>query len=115
MPDEERWVEVEWIVLPAGERAPNLPADTRLVPYMARTRGLSPVADPGAQTTVTTPSGRRIAGRLVAVEPGYDHSFGHPPVAWTTVRESIRRLVSTAHGAAPSHAHDDAASGPSSG
>lgn len=113
MPDEERWIEIEWVVLPVGERAPNLPDDTRLVPYMARTRGLSHADEPGSQATVITPSGRRIAGRLIAVDPGYDHSFGQPPGAWTAVRESIRRLVSSARDASLSGADGNPTGGAS--
>ena len=87
------WVEIEWVVLSAEQRSANVPDDTRRVAYMARTRGLSASREIGASTTVLTPSGRLLEGKIVSTEPGYDHSFGHPGEGWIALREAVRRLV----------------------
>ena len=38
---QEVWTELEWLVLRPEERAESCPPDTRLLPYMARTRGMA--------------------------------------------------------------------------
>lgn len=89
----QHWVEIEWVVLPARHRSGNLPEDTSQVPYMARTRGLSEVQEPGTETSVLTATGRMLHGKIVSVRPGFAHSFGRPSEAWIELRESVRTQV----------------------
>ncbi len=73
------WVEVHGIVLPAGERAPQVPQDTQGVPLEMRVKGfLVAPAALGEEAEIVTQTGRRLRGRLAAVNPSYTHSFGAP-------------------------------------
>jgi hypothetical protein len=73
------WVEVQQVVLTAGNRAPNVPADTAAVDFVARIRGfLSTDARLGAEVTVRTLAGRNVNGRLTAVNPRNPADFGDP-------------------------------------
>jgi 2-amino-4-ketopentanoate thiolase alpha subunit len=73
------WVEVQRVVLKAGERAPNVPNDTARVDFVARIRGfLLAEAPMGTQATVRTLAGRQVSGRLTAVNPRNPADFGNP-------------------------------------
>ena len=73
------WVEVQGTVLPAGERAPQVPQDTQGVPLEMRVKGflVAPTAL-GEEAEIVTPTGRKLRGRLAAVNPACSHSFGAP-------------------------------------
>lgn len=88
------WVELHAVVLAAGERAPQVPAETQRVPLERLVRGwlVEPVAL-GETATIRTPAGRRLQGRLVAVEPGHHHSFGPPVPALGAIGGELRRLL----------------------
>lgn len=71
------WVQVHAAVLAPGERAPQVPADTQKVPLEMWVKGfLDEDAELGAEATVTTVTGRKVRGKLVAVNPAYTHGFG---------------------------------------
>lgn len=71
------WVEIERVLLKPEERAPQVPEDTRKVPYVMRVSGfLENDADLGDEVRVKTLSGRIVEGVLSIVRPYYDHSFG---------------------------------------
>ena len=71
------WVQIEHRVLEPAERAPNLPEDTRRLPYVLRVSGfLLEDAAIGTETRVRTLIGRELQGSLTKVNPSYDHSFG---------------------------------------
>lgn len=75
------WVEIESVLLEPGERAPNLPPETAKVPYILKASGfLVGDAELGREATIRTLIGLEYRGRVVAVNPGYGHSFG-PTVA----------------------------------
>jgi len=77
--DAGSWVEIRQVVLPAGERAPHVPADTGQVPFVARLRGfLVASAAIGDDVTVRTLVGREVAGTLTAVDPRNPADFGDP-------------------------------------
>ena len=88
------WVEIQQIVLPAGERAPNVPADTAGVDFVARIRGfLLAEAAMGAEATVRTLAGRLVNGRLTAVDPRNPADFGDPvPELLRLGGEAVRSL-----------------------
>lgn len=73
------WVEIHRVVLAAGERAPQVPADTQAVDLEMRVKGwLVATTAIGEQAEIETPAGRHLKGTLVAVNPAYDHGFGAP-------------------------------------
>jgi hypothetical protein len=88
------WVELHDVVLPAGQRAPQVPPETQRVPLELLVRGwLVEPAALGEVATIRTPARRQVRGRLVAVEPGHHHSFGPPVPALGTVGDELRRLL----------------------
>ncbi len=71
------WVQIETVLLAPEHRPEGLPAETRACPYVMRVNGyLEDPADAGQECRVRTLSGRRVAGRLLAGEPAYGHSYG---------------------------------------
>lgn len=71
------WVQIERRVLEPAERAPDLPEDTRQLPYVLRVSGfLLEDAAIGADARVRTLIGRELDGSLTAVNPSYEHGFG---------------------------------------
>jgi len=88
------WVEIHGIVLPAGGRAPQVPEDTRQVPLEMRVKGLL-LADArlGDEVEIRTPAGRRLRGTLSRANPGYEHGFGPPIAALSTVADEVRALL----------------------
>lgn len=73
------WVEIQSIILAAGERAPQVPDDTNRVPLEMRVKGfLASSAVLGEQVEILTVAGRRLFGTLHAVNPPYTHGFGAP-------------------------------------
>ena len=88
------WVEIDTVVLNAGERAPQVPADTRRVPLEMRVKGylLKPAAI-GGNAEIETPSGRHLRGRLAEVNPAYTHSFGKPVPELSSIGREVRALL----------------------
>ena len=57
------WVQIRSIVLPPGQRAPQVPADTQAVPLFMLVKGfLQHDARVGDEATITTVIGRRVTG-----------------------------------------------------
>jgi 2-amino-4-ketopentanoate thiolase alpha subunit len=92
---QQVWTELEWLVLSPEERANGCPPDTRQLPYMARARGMAAHPVIGTEAEVSTASGRRIRGRVRELEPGYEHTFGHPLPQWVHMKNHIRELVAS--------------------
>ena len=63
--DKGSWVEIHQTVLPAGERAPRVPDDTRQVPLEMRVKGflVAPAAI-GEVAEIETATGRSAGSRL---------------------------------------------------
>jgi hypothetical protein len=88
------WVEIHRIVLPAGERAPQVPPDTARVPLEMRVKGfLAEPAAVGAQAEIMTAAGRRLRGTLVEKNPAYTHGFGAPVPELTTIGGEVRTIL----------------------
>jgi hypothetical protein len=88
------WVEIQQVVLPAGERAPQVPDDTQRVDLELRVKGfLQAPAVEGEEAEILTPAGRRLRGTLVAVNPAYTHGFGAPIPELATVGAEVRGLL----------------------
>ena len=92
--DKGTWVEIHSIVLVAGERAPQVPEDTRAVPLELRAKGwLVAPAAPGDQVTIVTAAGRSLRGTLVEVNPAYSHGFGPPVPELLSIGAEVRALL----------------------
>lgn len=72
------WVKIHDIVLDIGERATNLPQDTKNVPLEMWVKGflLNDNAKIGDMVEIQTYIGRKINGCLVEVDPYYNHDYG---------------------------------------
>ena len=88
------WVEIYNVVLPANERAPQVPEDTQRVPLQMRVKGflLAP-ADIGKDAEIETLSGRHLRGTLAQVNPAYTHSFGAPLPELSPIGCEVRALL----------------------
>lgn len=92
--DKGTWVEIHSIVLPAGERAPQVPADTQRVPLEMRVKGfLAAPARLGDEVNIVTAAGRSLSGTLVEVNPAYAHGFGSPVPELTGIGAEVRALL----------------------
>jgi hypothetical protein len=90
----QTWVEVQRVVLQAGERAPQVPADTQQVPLEMRVKGfLVHDATLGDDVDIVTPAGRRLRGTLVAINPAYTHTYGPPVPALSTIGGEVRAIL----------------------
>ena len=88
------WVEIHNIVLPAGERAPQVPEDTQQVPLEMRVKGF--LAEPASldeEAEIITTAGRHLRGRLVEVNPAYSHRFGAPIPELSTIGGEVRAIL----------------------
>ena len=84
------FVQIYQVVLSSLERASHLPVDTKEVPFEVRMKGrLLQDAELGQRVSIETPSKRIESGILIAVEPHYDHSFGHHVEILRQVRNII--------------------------
>lgn len=71
------WVQIHQVVLPAGERAPQVPDDTQEVPLELRVKGfLLTEAEIGEEVEIETMTGRKLKGILENPDPSYEHKFG---------------------------------------
>jgi 2-amino-4-ketopentanoate thiolase alpha subunit len=85
------WVEVERVLLEPAERASNLPAETASQPLLTWVKGFAAAeAVLGQEVAVETMTGRRVTGRLSAINPGYFHTFGQPIPELTHVGTDLR-------------------------
>jgi len=72
------WVRIYNVVLTPEQRAPQVPEDTKKVPLEMWDKGflLDEKANIGEIVEVETYIGRKISGKLIEIEPYYDHDFG---------------------------------------
>ena len=88
------WVEIHSMVLPAGERAPQVPKDTQKVPLVMRVKGfLLEAANVGDVVEIETRTGRRLSGTLVIVNPAYTHTFGSPIDELSAIGSEVRNIL----------------------
>lgn len=88
------WVQIMEVVLEPGERAPKIPKDTSQVPYVMKVKGfLTQDANIGDIVTIKTVIDRTVSGKLVAVNPRYDHSFGPPPNRFMNIGYKLRKIL----------------------
>ena len=88
------WVEISAVLLSPAERSPNLPPDTAKVPLVMRVRGVAQkAAKVGAVVSVRTQAGRVLRGKLVAVNPRFDHDFGGCVPELIETRRRLKELM----------------------
>ena len=88
------WVEIQNIILEVGERAAQVPQDTRQVPLELRVKGfLVAAAALGDEAEIETPTGRRLCGRLTTANPAYTHTFGSPVPELSTIGGEVRAIL----------------------
>ena len=88
------WVQIEKTLLEPSERAPQIPEETRKTPLIMRTRGfLKRNASLGDVVEIETVVGRTLSGKLVAVNPPYEHGFGAPVPELFPVGREFRDLI----------------------
>jgi hypothetical protein len=99
--EQGAWVEIQATILEPGARAPQVPDDTRMVPLEMKAKGfLVEPAALGEQVEIETVTGRRLSGRLLTVNPAYDHGFGRPVTALATIGRELRMLLNSGEGSA---------------
>ena len=88
------WVEIHRVLLKPGERAPQVPEDTRDVALEMRVKGfLVQRSRLGEDAEVVTRAGRRLQGRLVEANPAYTHGFGPPIPELLAIGNDVRALL----------------------
>jgi hypothetical protein len=72
------WVRIHKIILTSDERAPQVPYDTKLVPLEMWDKGflLNEIAKIGEVVQIETIIGRKISGKLIEINPQFDHGWG---------------------------------------
>lgn len=92
--DKGTWVEIHGIVLLAGERAAQIPHDTRKVPLEMRAKGfLMAPAVMGEEAEILTAAGRCLRGTLAEINPAYLHGFGPPIPELTAIGSEVRAML----------------------
>ena len=89
------WVEIHDLILPAGQRAPQVPADTQAVPLEMRVRGflIEEQAARGERVSIRTRSGRIVQGTLAEGNPRYGHDFGQTQPELLAINSELRTLL----------------------
>lgn len=89
------WVQIELTILTPKERAPQVPEDTKKVPLQMRVKGflLDDTATIGEYVTIQTMTGRSVIGKLIAVNPKYEHDFGEPIPELMNIGKELRDLL----------------------
>lgn len=72
------WVRIHKIVLETSQRATNIPDDTKKVPLEMWDKGflLNDQAKIGHDVEIETYIGRKTQGKLIEINPFYDHDYG---------------------------------------
>lgn len=85
---------IQTVVFPAGQRAPQVPQDTALTPFLAFTKGwLTKDAQSGDQVTVRTMSGREAQGMLTSRQLAPAHDYGDYVPELQEIHLQVRDLL----------------------
>ena len=88
------WVQIERKLLDVGDRAPQVPEETKKVPLKLWVKGyLQEDAEFGEIVKIKTSIGRILEGKLVAHNPRYEHNFGRLIPELLSVGEEFRELI----------------------
>ena len=94
------WVQIETVVLSPGQRAPQVPPDTSLLPLVMHVKGfLAQPAAIGDTAEIATVIGRLLSGRVTEANPPARYDFGRPIPELLKVGMELRlRLGEYAYG-----------------
>lgn len=72
------WVRIHKIILESNQRAENIPEDTKSVPLEMWDKGflINDEANIGENVEIETYIGRKTGGKLIEINPYYDHDYG---------------------------------------
>ena len=89
------WVRVKNVILKVGERAPQVPDATKLVPLEMWTNGFlqNDGAKIGDEVKITTLADRTLAGTLVEIMPGYQVDYGKPQPELLAIGPELRAVL----------------------
>lgn len=88
------WVQIRTVILPAGERAKQVPPETQAVPLIMFSKGFAKqAAELGQNVHITTVIGQKQEGELVAVNPRYEHDYGDPAPELLRIGMELRRRL----------------------
>ncbi|MEI6286277.1 MAG: 2-amino-4-oxopentanoate thiolase subunit OrtA [Bacillota bacterium] len=89
------WVQIENTILAVGERAPQVPAETAAVPMIMKAKGFltNALVKLGDEVTITTLAERKLSGKLIAINPRYQHDFGMPQPELLNIGINLRQIM----------------------
>jgi hypothetical protein len=89
------WVQIYQVILPVGERAPQVPSETAGVPLEMWVKGflVEMQAQVGTDVTIRSLAGRLLQGQLVAVKPHYEVNYGHPQPELLTIGAELKAIL----------------------
>ncbi|MDY3121292.1 2-amino-4-oxopentanoate thiolase subunit OrtA [Suipraeoptans intestinalis] len=88
------WVEIETIVLPAYERAPQVPEDTMKCSLKMWVKGEAcEDKKEGEEIEILTNTGRRVRGKLVSLNPGYHHDYGEFQPELIRIERQVKEIL----------------------
>ncbi len=88
-----KWVEIEFIIIPAQSRSSSLPKDTQNVNYKNRIKGyLINDTHIGQEATIQSILNRELKGKLIAVNPPFPATFGSPVPELMDVVNELKSL-----------------------
>ena len=88
------WVRIHKIILTPSERAPQVPEDTKKVPLELWVKGfLDNDAEIGNEVCITTVTGRKETGKLIEVNPYYEHDFGEFVPELLAIDNQVRGML----------------------
>lgn len=91
---KDTWVEIWQVILEKGDRAPQVPEDTKQVPLEMKVKGfLLQDTSLGEQAEIVTPIGRKFTGKLIEVNPEYTHNFGFPIPELMGIGRELRGIL----------------------
>ena len=88
------WVQIENVVLTAGNRAPAVPEDTQNCDLKLWVKGVAEHdAKVGESVTVKTATGRIVEGKLVAINPTYIHTYGEFQPELLKIEQQLKEIM----------------------
>lgn len=89
------WVRIHKVVLEVGERACGIPEDTQKVPLEMWDKGflLESEANIGDDVKIETYIGRTVEGKLLEVNPYWDHDFGKGVPELLYIGRQVREIL----------------------
>lgn len=93
------WVRIKNTVLPVGERAANLPEETKKVPLDMWANGflVGSEAKIGDEVTIKTLADRQLKGVMVEIMPLYNVNYGMPQPELMQIGPELRAILKEGH------------------